>query len=533
MAPAWSEVSCAREEKRCELILSGAAVSKKIEEEGLDLEIFTLNNLNFLEISHTCLSTLPDEIINLSNLTNFVLRGNCLKELNENLCNLTKLKFLDISENQITHLPQDINKLVSLQTLNVSANSLTNFPPLSNLTKLSTINFTKNQFENFPLELCDSALAHLSEVIGSNNNIVDIPSEIENLVSLKTLDLGNNKIVEVPGELSNCSKLKELNLKGNCIKDRRLGKLVDQCHTKQVLEYVRSHCPKKGKENNLTTQSTKGKVKGGKQKKSIQKEEKTQEDSIRIIHVSDSTPVIITTTIVHEIRPYVVGCIVHSVDLSGGNLKKFLVLQTKLHDTVCEKRTLATIATHDLKKIQGNIKYTARQPEEIKLTPLGRKNEMSAFALYNQLSDEAEALRKEKKRSTYSGIHKYLYLLKDKSTYPFLLDESGQVISFPPITNCSGTKISEETSDMFFEVTGNSLPACKKVMDSLLYETLKLGLGNKKLDLNGSTEVENESSNLKSLIIEQMRVVDEDGNLKVVYPSRTDLIFEEINVVRD
>ncbi|XP_023232845.1 leucine-rich repeat-containing protein 47-like [Centruroides sculpturatus] len=532
MAPAWSEVSCVREEKRCELILSGAAVSKKIEEEGLDLEIFTLNNLNFLEISHTCLITLPDEIINLTNLTNFVLRGNWLKELNENLCNLTKLKFLDISENQITHLPQDINKLVSLQTLNVSANSLTNFPPLSNLTKLSTINFTKNQFENFPLELCDSALAHLSEVIGSNNNIVDIPSEIENLVSLKTLDLGNNKIVEVPGELSNCSKLKELNLKGNRIKDRRLGKLVDQCHTKQVLEYVRSHCPKKGKENNLTTQSTKGKAKGGKQKKSIQKEEVSNFIlkllTLHEIFVSEDW--FLTRIDLLSFLPalHLDVCLDAHYCLHLG-----VQVWTKLHDTVCEKRTLATIATHDLKKIQGNIKYTAKQPEEIKLAPLGRKNEMSAFALYNQLSDEAEALRKEKKRSTYSGIHKYLYLLKDKSTYPFLLDESGQVISFPPITNCSGTKISEETSDMFFEVTGNSLPACKKVMDSLLYETLKLGLGNKKLDVNGSTEIENESSNLKSLIIEQMRVVDEDGNLKVVYPSRTDLIFEDINVVRD
>lgn len=502
-------------------------MSKKIEDEGLDLEIFNLNNLNFLEISHTCLKCVPDEIVNLTNLTSFVLRGNSLNELNENLCSLTKLKFLDISENKIAVLPQEIDKLTSLQTLNVSANRLTNLPSLANLTKLSTINFTKNKFENFPLELCDPALVHLSEVIGSSNDIVDIPSEIENLISLKTLDLGNNKIIEVPGELSHCTKLKELNLKGNCIKDRRLGKLVDQCHTKQVLEYVRNHCPKKGKENNVTTQPTKGKGKGGKQKKSIQKEEKTQEDSMNIIHVTDSTPVIITTTCVQEIRPYIVGCIVHNVDLTGGNLKKFLVLQTKLHDNVCEKRTLATIATHDLKKIQGNIKYNAKAPEEIKLIPLGRKNEVTALTLYNQLSDEAESLRKEKKRSTYSGIHKYLYLLKDKPNYPYLSDENGQVISFPPITNCSGTKITEETTDMFFEVTGNSLPACKKVMDNLLFETLKLDLGKKKIN------EENGDPILKYLIIEQMRVVDEVGHLKVVYPSRTDLVLEGVNIIRD
>lgn len=36
----------------------------------------------------------------------------------------------------------------------------------------------------------------------------------------------------------------ELNLKGNKLTDKRLMKLVDQCRTKQVLDYVRDHCPK-------------------------------------------------------------------------------------------------------------------------------------------------------------------------------------------------------------------------------------------------------------------------------------------------
>jgi DNA transposition AAA+ family ATPase len=34
----------------------------------------------------------------------------------------------------------------------------------------------------------------------------------------------------------------ELNLKGNKLNDKRLLKLVDQCHSKQVLEYIRQHC---------------------------------------------------------------------------------------------------------------------------------------------------------------------------------------------------------------------------------------------------------------------------------------------------
>lgn len=40
--------------------------------------------------------------------------------------------------------------------------------------------------------------------------------------------------------------------------------------------------------------------------------------------------------------------------------------------------------------------------------PLNRKKEISAADLYTQLNDEADAIRKEKKKNTYSGIHKYI-----------------------------------------------------------------------------------------------------------------------------
>jgi hypothetical protein len=34
----------------------------------------------------------------------------------------------------------------------------------------------------------------------------------------------------------------ELNLKGNKLSDKRLLKLVDQCRSKQVLDYMNQHC---------------------------------------------------------------------------------------------------------------------------------------------------------------------------------------------------------------------------------------------------------------------------------------------------
>jgi hypothetical protein len=54
-----------------------------------------------------------------------------------------------------------------------------------------------------------------------------------------------------------------------------------------------------------------------------------------------------------------------------------------------------------------------------------------------------------------------------------------------------------------------------------------------------SNEPPSEGTTLQSayhtLTVQQVRVVDKEGNLKVVYPSRTDLVFEDntISVIRE
>ncbi len=49
-------------------------------------------------------------------------------------------------------------------------------------------------------------------------------------------------------------------------------------------------------------------------------------------------------------------------------------------------------------------------------------------------------------------MHNYLKLLKGDA-YACLVDSRGRVVSFPPITNCEGTRISDSTRDLFVEVT--------------------------------------------------------------------------------
>lgn len=129
-------------------------------------------------------------------------------------------------------------------------------------------------------------------------------------------------------------------------------KLVDQCRTKQIVDYIREHCPKLDQ-----TQPTGGK--GGKGKKGKGKEEPTPEEiesdlchSLNILHVEDDTlRVKIIESQVAVVRPYILCCIVNDLCFDETTFKKFIQLQTKLHDTVCDKRNVATIATHDLNKI--------------------------------------------------------------------------------------------------------------------------------------------------------------------------------------
>lgn len=153
----------------------------------------------------------------------------------------------------------------------------------------------------------------------------------------------------VPGEVADCIKIKDLNLKGNKLADKRLYKLVDQCRTKQVLDYIRQHCPKIGNSGSNTNAKSK---KGKKNRKSSENDNVDREiektaHKLRILKVSDSIPVVKISEEVKKVRPHILACIVKDLKFTEDSFKKFIQLQTKLHEGICDKRNAATLATHD------------------------------------------------------------------------------------------------------------------------------------------------------------------------------------------
>ncbi|XP_072282010.1 leucine-rich repeat-containing protein 47 [Pyxicephalus adspersus] len=548
MAAQWPEVDRAEREKRRELVLQGVDERLRQDDGRLPPALFSLSLLNYLQVSGCSeLREVPADIGRLVHLQSLVLCRNKLRNLPGTVAELRSLKVLDVSANELEELPPELCHLPELCSLNVSCNRLEELPPgLERCTKLANINLSGNNMTALPPGLLGAQLPLLATITASENQIRELPGDIALLQGLKTLDLSNNQLTEIPYELADCAKLKEINFKGNKLKDKRLEKMVNGCQTKSILEYLRvgGRGGGKGKANAETPVKEDAKDKRKKKQQRQKKDSGGEKDDevedvnkmmLRILHISEN-PVALTigvSSTAKDVRPYIVCCVVKGMNLKPGNaLKRFLTAQTKLHEDICDKRTLATIATHDLRLVKGPLLYDARPPKEFKIVPLNRK-EINAKELVRQLQFEAEEQRKQKKRQNVSGLHRYLHLLDGKENYPCLVDAENAVISFPPITNSDKTKITKSTQALLLEVTSaTSLQVCKDVMDALIAKMAELNkfTFENKEEVGSDTEHQEDSepqnaeiADSHQLVLEQVRVADMEGNLKVLYPSKTDL----------
>lgn len=520
----WPEIEQVSRNHRYELILSGDKLTKRLEESSneIDSTIWTLSQLNFLEISQCPLiEHLPEDISKLNHLSTLTLTSNHLISLPTQINLLINLKHLNLSNNHLKTISNDLfTNLNHLETINLSNNQLEFFPSLTeNNQKLAIINLSHNQLKSipdFPL------LENLSHLDLSSNQFQTIPQSILNLHSLKVFLIDSNQLKEIYPDICQLQKLKEIRFKSNPLKDNRLKKLMEQDKFKAVLEYLTKqfHEQQKSLSPNKSTQSKQLTNNNQQQQQQQQK----INHKIEISHFDQNQPLkgrqITILPGVADVRPHILCCLITNIDLlTEGNLKKFLNLQNELHDEICQKRTLATIGTHDLNLIKGNLIYDARQPETIQLIPLGKgPKAVSAKDFYDQLWKDAEHERKLKKRNQLSGLNKYLTLIENDKDFVFLCDEDRHVISLPPLTNSDTTKLSPTSESIFVEITSNhSMDICRRIMENLFKEIFSLNLAKKSRN-------ENEDC---LLILQQTRIVDEKGQLKTTYPSRTDLNSNE------
>lgn len=189
-----------------------------IKSSGVPPELFHLEELTTLDLSHNKLKEVPEGLEKAKSLLVLNLSHNNIETIPTALfIHLTDLLFLDLSHNKLETLPPQTRRLANLQTLILADNPLELFqlrqlPSLQNLEVLNMRN-TQRTLLNFPTTL--DTLSNLAELDLSQNNLSKVPDCVYNLPNLKRLNLSENTITELSSSVENWQRLEVLNLSRN------------------------------------------------------------------------------------------------------------------------------------------------------------------------------------------------------------------------------------------------------------------------------------------------------------------------------
>ncbi|MEM3341449.1 MAG: phenylalanine--tRNA ligase subunit beta [Thermoplasmata archaeon] len=168
--------------------------------------------------------------------------------------------------------------------------------------------------------------------------------------------------------------------------------------------------------------------------------------------VKPSTASLIIDRSVSDIRPYIVGAFVRGVEMDGEKIKSLMDMQEKLHLTFGRKRKKVSIGIHDCSRLVPPFFYKAVLPESVSFVPLASSETMNLKEIL---------LRHDKGKA-------YAHLLDGFGKYPLLVDSREQVLSFPPIINGTLTTVTENTRELFIDVTGTDLNAVKQTLNMVV-----------------------------------------------------------------
>ncbi len=140
---------------------------------------------------------------------------------------------------------------------------------------------------------------------------------------------------------------------------------------------------------------------------------------------------------IEKIRPYLACAVIRGMKFNSRSIESLMALQESLHWAVGRNRRKVSIGVHDLAGIKPPFRYVAQQPD-FRFTPLDFTVPMTM----------REILEKHPK-----GV-RFAYILERFDKYPLILDAEDNVLSFPPIINGELTRVTEDTTDLFIEVTG-------------------------------------------------------------------------------
>ena len=159
-----------------------------------------------------------------------------------------------------------------------------------------------------------------------------------------------------------------------------------------------------------------------------------------------------------DIRPVILGAVVRGLELDEDIIKRLMDHQEKLHFALGRGRKRASIGVHDLSTLAPPFRVEAVERSH-SFIPLAMDEDMTID----------EILEKHPK-----GVD-YAHLLEGMDKVPIIFDSNDAVLSFPPIINGDHTTVTENTRDIFIDVTGLDLRACEAALMLICLQLSVLG----------------------------------------------------------
>ncbi|MBW2976685.1 phenylalanine--tRNA ligase subunit beta [Candidatus Woesearchaeota archaeon] len=181
---------------------------------------------------------------------------------------------------------------------------------------------------------------------------------------------------------------------------------------------------------------------------------------LRQYKVEPSREKVIIDKSVADVRPYTACAIIKNLHFDDEKIKEVIDIQEKLHITYGRNRKKAAIGIYPFEKIRPPIRFTAKNPEEIKFQPLEFPRELNGRQIL----------------SSHPAGRDYGPLLEGMSKFPVFLDANNEVLSMPPIINSHKTgKISEKTKEVFIECSGFDFRVLKKCLNIIAAALSEMG----------------------------------------------------------
>jgi len=150
---------------------------------------------------------------------------------------------------------------------------------------------------------------------------------------------------------------------------------------------------------------------------------------------------------VKSIRPCIVALVARSGRLDDETIKQLIAMQDDLHNGVGRKRKKASIGIHNLDAIKFPVTYKTTSGD-YSFEPLGESSSQSI----DRILKESETGKQ------------YGHILDELDRYPVIVDSAGTTLSFPPIINGNATKLDENCSNLFVEVTATDQKAAEDAL---------------------------------------------------------------------